>query len=162
MLNTESGPEESLRATPEARLWISVLLQAAKHLRDSTEWLSENFKSEASALPDYTCASHRVHISLPHDQVQMHIRRVRGAEEFFLGQDSTFGEICQILGYDEAGFRAMVKVWLQDHTDAIRNAQAFVRRPGFRDQGMRREGAKKLSAQLDCQLESSGSFPGES
>jgi hypothetical protein len=84
-----------------------------------------------------------MHISPMHSQVQMHIRRVRGAKEFFLGQDSIFCEICGILGYNAAGFRATAEAWLQDHTDAIRNAQAFVKRPGFRDQGINRQRPKK-------------------
>jgi hypothetical protein len=143
LLNAESGGEESLRTSPEVRLWLSVLLQAANHLKDSTEWLPESMKSKAPRLPGYDHLDHRTQLSLLHNQVQRHIRRVREAEEFFLGRDSTFGEICQILGYDEARLRVRAEACLREHADAFRKAQAFVTRPGFEDRGMRRRKGRK-------------------
>ncbi len=61
-----------------------------------------------------------------HKQVQKHVRRVRSAEQFFFGRDSTFGDICELLGYDEAEFRSKVMACLGERLDVLRKAEAFV------------------------------------
>ncbi len=98
MLNAESESAQDFYPTQEARLWLNVMLQAAVQLKDSTEWLSEAFNREAPQLGDCEPADRRGHASPLHKQVQKHVRRVRSAEQFFFGRDSTFGGICELLG----------------------------------------------------------------
>ncbi len=114
MLNAESGEEERLHSTPEARLWLTVMLRTAAQLKDSAEWLSRSLEREAPR------------------QVQMHLRRVRDAEQFFFGRDSTFGEICELLGYDEAEHRSRVAAWLSERAGVFRRAEAYVGASGIR------------------------------
>ena len=59
-------------------------------------------------------------------QVQMHLRRVRDAEQFFFGRGSTLGKICELLGYDEAEYRSRVAAWLGERAEVFRKAEAFV------------------------------------
>ena len=68
-----------------------------------------------------------------HKQVQKHVRRVRSAEQFFFGRDSTFGEICELLGYDEAEFRSRVTACLGERADVLRKAEAFLDAVGLGD-----------------------------
>ena len=126
MLNTESQNGWDFHATPEARLWLSVMLQAAVQLKDSTEWLSNAFNGEAPQLQDREPGDERGHVSPFYKQVQKHVRRVRSAEQFFFGRDSTFGEICELLGYNEAEFRSRVTISLGERADVLRKAEAFV------------------------------------
>ena len=126
MLNAESENGWDFHATPEARLWLSVMLQAAVQLKDSTEWLSRTFNGEAPQLQDCEPEDQRGHASPFHKQVQKHVRRVRSAELFFFGRDSTFGEICELLGYDEAEFRSRVTACLGERADVLQKAEAFV------------------------------------
>ncbi len=102
------------------------MLQAAIQLKDSTEWLAEAFNREAPQLQDCEPGEQRGHASPFHKQVQKHVRRVRSAELFFFGRDSTFGEICELLGYNEAEFRSRVAVSLGERADVLRKAEAFV------------------------------------
>lgn len=145
MLNAESSREESLRSSPEARLWLTVLLQAANHLKDSTEWLSKIIECKVPESPGYERADYCMQLSLLHNHIQRHVRRVREAEKFFLGPGSTFGEICQILGYDEARLRTRVEAWLQEHADTLRGARVLAPQPGFGDRGVRnRKGRTRI------------------
>ncbi len=119
------------------------MLQAAVQLKDSTEWLSKTFEREAPQLRDCEPADRRGHASPLHKQVQNHVRRVRSAEQFFFGRGSTFGEICELLGYDEAEFRSRVAACLGERADVLRKAEAFVdasgaRRPAGRHREPRR------------------------
>ncbi len=61
-----------------------------------------------------------------HKQVQKHVRRVRSAEQFFFGRDSTFGGICELLGYDEADFRSRLTACLGEREGALQKAEAFL------------------------------------
>ncbi len=133
MLNGEREAAQDFHATPEARLWLKVMLQAAVQLKDSTEWLSKVFKREAPQLRDCEPADRRGHASLLHEQVQKHLRRVRSAEQFFFGRNSTFGGICELLGYDEAEFRSRVAACLGERADVLLKAEAFVDAMGFGD-----------------------------
>ena len=65
-------------------------------------------------------------MSPSHKQVQKHVRRVRSAEQLFFGQDSTFGGICKLLGYDEAGFRSRLTVCLGEREGILQKAEAFL------------------------------------
>lgn len=133
MLNAESEAAQGFHATPEARLWLNVMLQAAVQLKDSTEWLSKTFHREAPRLRNCECSDQRGHASPLRKQVQRHVRRIRSAEQFFFGRDSTFGDICELLGYEEAEFRARVAPWLGECADVLRRAEAFVDGMGFGD-----------------------------
>ncbi len=133
MLNAESEAAQDFNATPEARLWLNVMLRAAVQLKDSTEWLSEAFNREAPQLRDCERGDQRGHASLLHKQVQKHVRRVRSAEQFFFGRDSTFGGICELLGYNEAEFRSRVEACLGERADVLRKAEAFVDAVGLGD-----------------------------
>ncbi len=93
-LLNESEAAQDFHATPEARLWLKVMLQAAAQLKDSTERLSKTFNREVPQLRDCERADQPGHASPLHKQVQRHVRKVREAEQFFFGRDSTFGEIC--------------------------------------------------------------------
>ena len=124
MVNAESEAEEVLHATPEARLWLTVMLRAAAQLKDSTEWLSRSLEHEETQLRD--CES-----PLP-KQVQTHVLRIRDAEQFFFGRGSTFGEICELLGYNQADYRSRVAVWLGGRAEVLRKAEAFVEASGIR------------------------------
>ncbi len=140
-MNAESAAEQGLHSTPEARLWLTVMLRAAAQLKDSTEWLSRSLECEGTPLRDCERADGRGHTSPPPKQVQMHVRRVRDAEQFFFGRGSTFGEICELLGYDEAGYRSRVAVWLGGRAEVLRKAEAIVdasgiRRPASRVSGL--------------------------
>ncbi len=135
MLNAESEAAQDFLATPEARLWLHVMLQAADHLKDSTEWLSTAFNREAPQLRDCEPAGQRRHASPLHKQVQRHLRRVRSAEQFFFGRNSTFGDICELLGYDEADYRSRVEVWLGERAEVFRKAEAFVDASRIRRRG---------------------------
>jgi hypothetical protein len=144
LLNVESEAEQDLHATPEARLWLKVMLQPAVQLEDSTEWLSNFLEREEPPLRDFERADREGHSTPLRKQVQMHVRRVRDAEQFFFGRDSTFGEICEILGYDEAAFRSRVAAWLGERADVLQKAEAFVdasgiQRPAGRHREPRRE-----------------------
>ncbi len=132
MVNAESEAEQGLHATPEARLWLTVMLRAAAQLKDSTEWLSRSLECEETQLRDCECADRRGHASPLPKQVQMHVGRVRDAEQFFFGRGSTFGEICELLGYDEAGYRSRVAVWLGGRAEVLRKAEAFLDASGIR------------------------------
>ena len=133
MLNAESDTAQDFRATPEARLWLNVMLQAAVQLKDSTEWLSKTFNGEVPQLQDCERADQRGHASPLHKQVQKHVRRVRSAEQFFFGRDSNFGGICELLGYNEAEFRSKVASCLGERADVLQKAEAFVDAMGFGD-----------------------------
>ncbi len=143
MLNAESEAAQDPHATPEARLWLNVMLQAAAQLKDSTEWLSETFNREAPQLRNCKHSDQQGHASPLHKQVQRHVRRIRSAEQFFFGRDSTFGDICELLGYEEAEFRARVAAWLGERADILRRAEAFVDAMGFGD---RRETPRRAKA----------------
>ena len=112
------------------------MLQAATHLKDSIEWLSKILECRVPESPRYEHSDHYTQLSLLRNHMQRHVRRVQEAEEFFLGSDSTFGEICQILGYDEARLRSRVEVWLQEHAETLREARALVPQSGFGDRGI--------------------------
>ena len=133
MLNAESEAAQDPHATPEARLWLNVMLQAAAQLKDSTEWLSKTFDREAPQLRNCERSDQRGHASPLRKQVQRHVRRIRSAEQFFFGQDSTFGDICELLGYEEVEFRAKVAAWLGKRADVLRRAEAFVDSMGLGD-----------------------------
>ena len=144
MLNAESEAGQDLHDTPEARLWLKVMLQAAVQLEDSTEWLSKFLEREEPPLRDFERADREGHATPLRKQVQMHVQRVRDGEQFFLGRDSTFGEICEMLGYDEAAFRSRVAAWLGERADVLQKAEAFVgasgiQRPAGRHREPRRE-----------------------
>ncbi len=123
-MNAESEAEQGVHATPEARLWLTVMLRAAAQLKDSTEWLSRSLDNEETQLRD--CES-----PLP-KQVQTHVLRIRDAEQFFFGRGSTFGEICELLGYNQADYRSRVAVWLGGRAEVLRKAEAFVEASGIR------------------------------
>ena len=91
------------------------MLQAAVQLKDSTDWLSKAFEPEAP----------QGLVSPLQKQVQKHLQRVRSAEQFFFGGDSTFGGICDLLGYDEAEYRSKVTACLGEPGVLLR-AEAFV------------------------------------
>ncbi len=155
MLNVESEAALDFHPTPEARLWLRVMLQAAVELKDSTEWLSKTFNREAPQLRDCECADQRGHASPLHEQVQKHVRKVRSAEQFFFGRNSTFGGICELLGYNEAEFRSRVAACLGGRLEVLRKAEAFVdasgiRRPARKHREPRRG---KRADRLDCQPE---------
>ncbi len=133
MLNAESEAAQDFTATPEARLWLNVMFRAAVQLKDSTEWLAKAFKRGAPQLRDYEPEDQRGHASPLHKQVQKHVRRVRSAEQFFFGQDSTFGGICEMLGYDETEFRSRVTACLGEREGVLQKAEAFVDAMGFGD-----------------------------
>jgi len=144
LLNAESEAEQGLHATPEARLWLKVMLQAAVQLEDSTEWLSKFLECEEPALRDFERTDREGHATPLRKQVQKHVRRVGDAEQFFFGRDSTFGEICEMLGYDKAAFRSRVAAWLGERADVLQKAEAFVdasgiQRPAGRHREPRRE-----------------------
>ncbi len=126
MLNAGSEAAGDFDATPEARLWLKVMLQAAVQLTDSTEWLSKTFNREAPPLRDCEPVDQRGQASPLYKRVQRHVRRIRSAEEFFFGRDSTFGGICELLGYEEGEFRSRVSAWLGKRTDVVLRAEAFV------------------------------------
>ncbi len=48
-------------------------------------------------------------------------------------QDSTFGGICELLGYDEAEFRSKVATCLGERADVLQRAEAFLDAIGFGD-----------------------------
>ena len=102
------------------------MLQAAVQLKDSTEWLSNIFNGEAPQLQDCEPADQQGNASPLHKQVQKHVRRVRSAEQFFFGRDSTFGGICELLGYDEADFRSRLTACLGEREGALRKAETFL------------------------------------
>ena len=133
MLNAENDAAQDFNATPEARLWLNVMLQAAVQLKDSTEWLSKTFHQEAPRLRKPEPLDQRGHASPLRKQVQKHVRRIRSAEQFFFGGDSTFGDICELLGYEQVEFRARVAPWLAECGDVLRSAEAFVDAMGFED-----------------------------
>ncbi len=126
MLTAESEAEQDLYATPETRLWQTVLLQAVVHLKDSTEWLSKSLEREAPGLRDCERDDQRGHASPLRDQMQKHVRRVREAEQFFFRRGSTFGEICELLGYDQGEFRSTIEAWLGERAEVLQKAEAFV------------------------------------
>ncbi len=67
-----------------------------------------------------------MHASPLHKQVQKHVRRVRSAERFFFGRDSTFGGICELLGYEEADFRSRLTACLGEREGVLQKAEAFL------------------------------------
>ena len=101
------------------------MLQAAVQLKDSTDWLSKAFEPEAPLLRDPEPPDWRGHASPLQKLVQKHLQRVRSAEQFFFGGDSTFGGICDLLGYDEAEYRSKVTACLGEPGVLLR-AEAFV------------------------------------
>ena len=132
MVNAESEAEQGLRATPEARLWLTVMLRAAAQLKDSTEWLSRSLECQETQLRDCERVDRRGHASPLPKQVQMHVLRVRDAEQFFFGRGSTFGKICELLGYDQAEYRSRAAVWLGARAELLLKAEAFVDASGIR------------------------------
>ena len=131
-VNVESEAEQGLHSTPEARLWLTVMLRAAAQLKDSTEWLSRSLECEEAQLRDCERADQRGDVSPLAKQVQMHVLRVRDAEQFFFGQGSTFGEICELLGYNEADYRSRVAALLGGRAEVLRKAEEFVDASGIR------------------------------
>ncbi len=129
------------------------MLQAAVELKDSTEWLSKTFNREAPQLRDCECADQRGHASPLHEQVQKHVRRVRSAEQFFFGRNSTFGGICELLGYNEAEFRSRVAACLGGRAEVLRKAEVFVDASGIRRPARRRREPRrgKRADRLDRQ-----------
>jgi hypothetical protein len=132
LVNAESEAEQGLHATPEARLWLTVMLRAAAQLKDSTEWLSRSIEYEAKQLRSCERTDRRGYDSPLPTQVQIRLRRVRDSEQFFFGRGSTFGEICELLGYDEAGYRSRVAAWLGERAEVFRKAEALVDAAGIR------------------------------
>ena len=140
LVNTESEDEQGLHSTPEARLWLTVMLRAAAQLKDSTEWLSRSLECEATQLQGCERADRRGDAGQLAKQVQIHVLRVRDAEQFFFGQGSTFGEICELLGYNEAEYRSRVAALLGGLEDVLRKAEELVDASGIRrPTGRRRE-----------------------
>lgn len=131
-MNAESGAERGLHASPEARLWLTVMLRAAASLKDSTGWLSRSLETQGTQFRDSERVTGRGHTGPLAKQVAMHLRRVRDAEQFFFGIGSSFGEICELLGYNEAAYRSRVAVWLGGCAEVLRKAETFVEASGIR------------------------------
>jgi hypothetical protein len=143
LLTGGSEVEQDVQSTPEGKLWLSVMLQAARHLEKSTKWLSKNLEPEAPHLRDRERANRRGRRSPLLKQVQVHVCRVRDAEQFFFGRESSFGEICELLGYDKGTCRSSVEAWLGERAGVFRKAEAFIdasriRRPAERHREPRR------------------------
>ncbi len=102
------------------------MLRAAVQLKDSTEWLSQSLEREAPQLRDCERAEKPGQAIPFRKQVQMHVRKAREAEQFFFGRGSTFGEICELLGYDEEECRSRVAAWLGECAEVLQKAEAFV------------------------------------
>lgn len=144
LVNTESEDEQGLHSTPEARLWLTVMLRAAAQLKDSTEWLSRSLECEATQLQGCERADRRGDAGQLAKQVQMHVLRVRDAEQFFFGRGSTFGEICELLGYNEAEYRSRVAALLGGLEDVLQKAEELVDASGIRrPTGRRRESRRE-------------------
>ena len=103
-------PSRTLRDTPEARLWTTVVLHAWQDLRKAATWLAERHQDQEAELGR---GAHRRDDGGRREALEARrhamTHQLRSGLWFFFSDESAFEVICSTLDYDRRSIRNRVR-----------------------------------------------------
>lgn len=109
---------DEVRSTPEGRLWMHVIAQAAADITETLEWIETGYHEQLKTLNERFHSGKIDREKLARFKKLAAQRRcilssssrseLASARKFFFGKDTGFCELVSLLGYDLTTFRSFL------------------------------------------------------